>query len=560
MDRRRSRGAAAGERQDRHVLVQQRRRDAAGGRVRLVHARGAGTRRAARASTTSSTARASTRTAGTRSSATPRPSTRCPAGQLTITTSPGDIYTGDTNPPPNNFILQDAAHAGVGLDDRDEDLGGHDQQRLRPGRPDRLRRRRQLRQVRRDLRARARRGSTGSSCARRSAARSRTRRRTSTVPAGNAGGPFYLRLTKTGTNYAGEYSYDGATWTAFPGGTVPNPMQAPDFGLFAFGPQATAVGETVSFDYFWLDGQDPPDECTCEAGAGDEFDGASLDTTKFNAIVRDDPTRYTVQGGQLEATTINGDIYQTPNGATCGAVLPADGGPRRRRLGDRDEGRRDRAQRRIRAGRPAGPRRRRQLHQVRHPVRRRADGPQPDRAAQRGRRGDPEPAAAALAAPGQQRDGVAAPDQDRVRTTRASTRSTARRSRRSRQRCRTRWPSRRSACSRSASTAVAAPRTSTTSRSTATAASARSRRRRTRTRRSRRRRPSPTIGFAPLPVQFTAAATDPDAGDTVSYSWDFGDGSPASTQQNPTHTYTTPGDTPPSSRCPTARAGPPRAT
>ena len=33
------------------------------------------------------------------------------AGQLTLTTSPGDIYTGDTNPPPGNFILQDASHA-----------------------------------------------------------------------------------------------------------------------------------------------------------------------------------------------------------------------------------------------------------------------------------------------------------------------------------------------------------------------------------------------------------------------------------------------------------------
>ena len=43
-------------------------------------------------------------------------------GQLTITNSPGDIYTGDTTPPPNNFILQDASHAGTGLDDRDEDL------------------------------------------------------------------------------------------------------------------------------------------------------------------------------------------------------------------------------------------------------------------------------------------------------------------------------------------------------------------------------------------------------------------------------------------------------
>jgi PKD repeat protein len=37
-------------------------------------------------------------------------------------------------------------------------------------------------------------------------------------------------------------------------------------------------------------------------------------------------------------------------------------------------------------------------------------------------------------------------------------------------------------------------------------------------------------------VSFTATGTDAD-GDTVSYSWDFGDSSPASTQQNPTHTY-----------------------
>ena len=34
-------------------------------------------------------------------------------GNLTITTELGDIYTGDTNPPPNNFILQSADHAGA---------------------------------------------------------------------------------------------------------------------------------------------------------------------------------------------------------------------------------------------------------------------------------------------------------------------------------------------------------------------------------------------------------------------------------------------------------------
>ena len=34
-------------------------------------------------------------------------------GNLTITTEPGDIYTADTTPPPNNFILQSADHAGA---------------------------------------------------------------------------------------------------------------------------------------------------------------------------------------------------------------------------------------------------------------------------------------------------------------------------------------------------------------------------------------------------------------------------------------------------------------
>ena len=50
-------------------------------------------------------------------------------------------------------------------------------------------------------------------------------------------------------------------------------MVAPAFGLFAFGPQASGVGDTVSFDYFTLDGQDPPSECDC-TGPGDEFDVA----------------------------------------------------------------------------------------------------------------------------------------------------------------------------------------------------------------------------------------------------------------------------------------------
>ena len=56
---------------------------------------------------------------------------------------------------------------------------------------------------------------------------------------------------------------------------------------------------------------------------------------------------------------------------------------------------------------------------------------------------------------------------------------------------------------------------------------------------ARRRRPS--AGLAPLTVQLTGAATDPD-GHTVSYSWDLdGDGTFETTTQNATATYNTPG-------------------
>ena len=49
-------------------------------------------------------------------------------------------------------------------------------------------------------------------------------------------------------------------------------------------------------------------------------------------------------------------------------------------------------------------------------------------------------------------------------------------------------------------------------------------------------------GNAPLAVQFTGAdSVDPD-GTITGYSWDFGDGSPLSTDANPSHTYTVAGE------------------
>jgi PKD repeat protein len=50
---------------------------------------------------------------------------------------------------------------------------------------------------------------------------------------------------------------------------------------------------------------------------------------------------------------------------------------------------------------------------------------------------------------------------------------------------------------------------------------------------------TPTTGNAPLGVSFTGSATGGTA--PYSYSWNFGDGSAASTQQNPSHTYNSAG-------------------
>ena len=48
-----------------------------------------------------------------------------------------------------------------------------------------------------------------------------------------------------------------------------------------------------------------------------------------------------------------------------------------------------------------------------------------------------------------------------------------------------------------------------------------------------------TDGPTPLTVNFSSAGSlDEDPGESIRYEWDFGDGSPISTEPNPTHTYT----------------------
>ncbi|MEY2426808.1 MAG: cytochrome c, partial [Actinomycetota bacterium] len=231
-------------------------------------------------------------------------------GNLTITTELGDIYTGDTNPPPPNFILQSADHAGEDWTLETKLSGtitdGYSQGGLIAyGNGDNY--------VKFDAIS-----DSGNQRINRLELRSEVAGVIQN-PQGNIDVPtgttnIWLRLKKAGTSYSGQYSFDGTTW--LDAAPVPNAMEDPSFGLFAFGPQASGVGDTVSFDYFTLDGQDPPSEgCNC-TGPGDEFDGTGLDTSKFNAIVRPDESKVKVEDGKLKMTTVLGDIYTNSDPAT----------------------------------------------------------------------------------------------------------------------------------------------------------------------------------------------------------------------------------------------------
>ena len=176
-------------------------------------------------------------------------------GELTLTTTPGELYAGDNRK--SNLILQSPDHAGSDFVletkiDASRLDGGYSQAgilvykndgnyvKLDPisdadnaGRVNRIELRSEIDDQPQDGPA------------------------VNDLTAEQAAGPIWLRLTKTGTTYTGEVSFDGRTWQQM-ASTVSNPMTQPRFGLYASGSQQE--GDTVSFDYFSVDGEDaPPD-------------------------------------------------------------------------------------------------------------------------------------------------------------------------------------------------------------------------------------------------------------------------------------------------------------
>ena len=122
--------------------------------------------------------------------------------------------------------------------------------------------------------------------------------------AANFPNDYYLRMVSDGTNVTGAYSTDGTTWTP-----VGRPAAIPagaKVGVFAFS-NAAATTPVADFDWFRLEGPAAPSGPSRD----DDFSGTSLDKSRWNAIVRENPAKYEVGGGNLTITTELGDIYTT---------------------------------------------------------------------------------------------------------------------------------------------------------------------------------------------------------------------------------------------------------
>jgi PKD repeat protein/regulation of enolase protein 1 (concanavalin A-like superfamily) len=125
---------------------------------------------------------------------------------------------------------------------------------------------------------------------------------TSAAPVGDT---FFLRfISADGNSVDAQFSADGSSWTDIgTTGTDLTGLTNPRIGVYATAagaPDITASFHSVEFEPDAAGGIDP----------NDEFDGASLDTTKWNSIVREQEDLYEVSGGQLHVTTVNGDIYE----------------------------------------------------------------------------------------------------------------------------------------------------------------------------------------------------------------------------------------------------------
>ena len=256
-------------------------------------------------------------------------------GELKVTTKSGDIYTSPNSPTAGPFFLQSPDHAGADwaietkIDAR-QLSDGYEQAGLLAYQDD-------DNYVKWDVISDA--GQTGINRlelrSEKAAAILNPQPQLTPLPANT--GNVWLRLTKTGTAYKGEYSFDGTTWTAL-AETVSHDMASPDFGLFTLG--NASAGGVVGFDYFAVDGnrgecEEPEPENRApviDAAAASPTTGFAPLQVQFTSAASDpdagDQLTYSWDfdnDGTADATTANATHTYTTPGEKQAKLTVSDG-------------------------------------------------------------------------------------------------------------------------------------------------------------------------------------------------------------------------------------------
>ncbi|NYE38606.1 PKD repeat protein/type 1 glutamine amidotransferase [Nocardioides cavernae] len=140
------------------------------------------------------------------------------------------------------------------------------------------------------------------------------------VPAGFPS-TYWVRLVSDGTDLRAFYSADGEAFSP-----VGRPASLSTFDAPKIGPAAVSGGApsspTATFDWIRFE----PDGTSGSTDPSDEFDGPGLDDCRWNASVREDPSRYEVEDGALTITTTGGDLYQDSDASgTSNLILQSAG-------------------------------------------------------------------------------------------------------------------------------------------------------------------------------------------------------------------------------------------
>ncbi|HYH72722.1 MAG TPA: Ig-like domain-containing protein, partial [Nocardioides sp.] len=116
---------------------------------------------------------------------------------------------------------------------------------------------------------------------------------------------YYVRLTSDGTNLRASYSTDGETFSPVGRPAPMSTLPSPKVGPTAISGMVTTTSPTATFDWIRFE----PDGTSGSTDPSDEFTGAGLDTCRWNAIVREDPSAYEVADGGLTIEGAPADLY-----------------------------------------------------------------------------------------------------------------------------------------------------------------------------------------------------------------------------------------------------------